>query len=69
MVLSSRNKMPALADQAIESNSVEQELRRLQYNLDMKLHQLRGKFINEENSLREQYLRDVEKIMQGSNDE
>jgi hypothetical protein len=56
------NRNVALADQA---NSREQELRRLQFDLDLILHDLRTEFFRREQELRAAYLEDVEQLMNG----
>jgi hypothetical protein len=56
----------ALAEQAIEANSTEQELRRLQFELDRRLHDLRSEFYRREQDLRAEYLTAVEATMEGA---
>ena len=65
MTITAKTKtVVAFAEQAIVANTTEQELRRLQFELDRRLHDLRSEFYRREQELRAEYLGAVETVMQ-----
>lgn len=51
-----------VANETLEAHSTEQALRAAQYELDVKLHDLRTEFLAREGALRREYLGRVEEI-------
>lgn len=51
-----------VADETLEAHGTEQALRAAQYELDLKLHDLRTEFLARENALRQNFLAKVAEI-------